>query len=273
MSAATPMVQNPILNLFKIPPTDMSLMNRQEVEYQPFSSGITPLEFSLPPQDGMVDMSRSHVEVKCKFKQGDGTALPTLAAPATMFPVTNLGHSIVANVRVSLNGTLVSGQSDKYAYKAFLDTVVNHDREDGKTLLRASGWRNGLDPKESTLTANQLDITHNDFKALSATHQEALLGMRAEYAKIREKERTFIIRPFNELFCLSKVLIPGVSINIQITFNRPEFYMMTYRGTTTASLTAANVKAKLVLCHVTPVASLGRELTTKMMRNVTAYPT
>lgn len=102
------------------------------------------------------------------------------------------------------------------------------------------------------MTANQLDITHDDFKALSEQEQVALLGMRKEYSKLREKERTFIIRPFNELFHMSKALIPGVAMNIQFTLNDAAFSMMRYRGAQDASIQAQNIKVELVLCHISP---------------------
>lgn len=175
--------------------------------------------------------------------------------------------------KVTLNGTLISGQSGQYAYKAFFDTILNNDREDGKTLLSSEGWYNGLDPPDGALTANQLDITHADFAALSAGEKEVMLNMRTEYVRIREKERTYIFRPYNELFYLSKLLPPGVAINIQISLNSPTFYFLEYRGNEGVSLTSGNFNAELVLCHVTPMVYLTRSLTQKMMKTNTTFPT
>lgn len=261
-----------MLDLFDTPPTDMSLMNRREIKYQPFTSGFTPVEFAIPPQDGFVDMTRSYMIFKCKFKKGDGTALDALGA-GFAYPITNVAHSMIQNFKVTLNGTLISGQSGLYAYKAFFDAILNNDREDGKTLMTSEGWYNGLDPPDGALTANQLDPTHNDFKALAPGEQEVQLNMRAEYARIREKERTYIFRPYNELFYLSKLLPPGVAINIQISLNAPVFYFNEYRGADEVSLTAPNFTAELVLCHVTPMVYLTRGLTQKMMKTATTYPT
>lgn len=130
-----------------------------------------------------------------------------------------------------------------------------------------------MSPQEAGLTANQLDITHDDFKALSEQEQVALLGMRKEYSKLREKERTFIIRPFNELFHMSKALIPGVAMNIQFTLNDAAFSMMRYRGAQDASIQAQNIKVELVLCHISLRADLEKTLDIKLLRKITSYPT
>lgn len=245
-------------------------MSRREISYALFAPGITPIKSQIPPQIGMVDMSQSYVKVKLRLKHADGTALE---APSHMYPVNNFGHSIFKDVKVTLNGTLISGQSSLYPYKAYFDQLINHDTEDGKTLLNQEGWWNGLSPHEAGLTANQLDITHDDFKALSEQEQVALLGMRKEYSKLREKERTFIIRPFSELFHMSKALIPGVAMNIQFTLNDAAFSMMRYRGAQDASIQAQNIKVELVLCHISPRADLEKTLDIKLLRKITSYPT
>lgn len=125
------------LNLFAVPPTDMSLMSRREISYALFAPGITPIKFQIPPQIGMVDMSQSYVKVKLKLKHADGTALE---APSHMYPVNNFGHSIFKDVKVTLNGTLISGQSSLYPYKAYFDQSRYRRWEDAFESRRVVEW-------------------------------------------------------------------------------------------------------------------------------------
>ena len=63
MSSATPIpgsrpVKNAKLSLFDIPNTDVSVLNRRYVKIQPFTTGITPVDFRVQAQSGYCDLSR-----------------------------------------------------------------------------------------------------------------------------------------------------------------------------------------------------------------------
>ena len=79
-----------------------------------------------------------------------------LVANQKLWPVNNLAHSIIKQIDLQLNGTLISPQSDTYHYKAYLETLLNYDREDGKTVLGPQGWFNQVDSPPQW-TANNTD--------------------------------------------------------------------------------------------------------------------
>ena len=150
--------------------------------------------------------------------------------------MTNLAHSLFKQISVRLNNTLISLQTDTYAYKALFDTVLNHDRDDGETILRPQGWYNSLDPPKGTLTANQLDVTHADHATLPETQQAVLKKMRTEYDEYASKTHVLRFKPYIEVFHLNKLLVPGVQMGIQLYFNSPDVFMVRYRGTDTLRL-------------------------------------
>jgi len=86
-----------------------------------------------------------------------------LVAAENLWPVNNLAHSIIKQIDLQLNGTLISPQSDTYHYKAYLETLLNYDRGDGKTVLGPQRWFNQVD-FPPLWTANNTDSTtpHND---------------------------------------------------------------------------------------------------------------
>ena len=89
----------------------------------------------------------------------------------------NLAHSLFKQINARLNGTLISPQTDTYHYKAYIETVLNNDRDDGETILQPDGWFNGVNIPD-TLTANQLNTDHDDFQALSLDTQQIIRDMR-----------------------------------------------------------------------------------------------
>ena len=76
-----------------------------------------------------------------------------------------------------MNGTLTTEQTDTYAYKAYLETILNYGTEDEKTILRPQGYYSALDHPGNDLTANQIDDTHNDYTALSEERRKAVDGL------------------------------------------------------------------------------------------------
>ena len=103
-------------------------------------------------------------------------------------------------INVRLNGTFISPQRDNYHHKAFIDTVILNDRDDGETILRTEGWFNGLtcrDASATGLTANQLNTAHDDFKALSADEQNWIKSIKPFKGGAKV---VFRFKPYLEVF-------------------------------------------------------------------------
>ena len=265
-------VKNPMLNLFRVPPTDLSIMSYRMVPIHPFTTGINPIDLQIDPQEDYIDLSRSYFELEWQLKKADGTT--DAAAAEHSYLVNNIAHSIFKQISVRLNGTLISPQTDTYHYKAYIETLLNYNRDDGDTILKPQGWFNAIDLPD-TLTANQLDKTHNDFRALSDEYQYVVRTLHAELAWFAGKKRVFCFVPHIEVFHLSKLLVPNVQIGIQMYFNPPALWTMRYGGAVNFSLNAADIKVKLYLCQVRLNPSVYRELMDDMTdgKRVVSYPT
>ena len=262
----------PMLDLFKVPPTDFSIASRRKVPINPFTTGITPVDFQIDPQSEFIDLSQSEFELELKLKKADGTAL-TAAATTNLFLVNNLAHSLFKQISVRLKNTLIRPQTDTYAYKALIDTALNFDRDDGETILKPQGWINGLNPHTGALTANQLDATHADHLALPESERFALKQMREEYGQYVNKTHVLRFKPMIEVFHLSKLLVPQVQIGIQLFFNSPDFFTIRYRGADAMRLNVADIKIRLLLCQVKVNENLYRELALTMNKSIVSYPT
>jgi len=110
-----------------------------------------------------------------------------LAAADKLWVTNNLAHTIIKQIDLQLNGTLISPQSDTYHYKAYIEDLLNFNQEDGKTVLAPQGWFNAVDfPPEWTATNTNTRANagagHNDCQCLSANHKAALAHSIAETA-------------------------------------------------------------------------------------------
>jgi len=221
------------------------------VTIQPTTTGINPMEFILPTLDSFVDLGRSYFTMELQLKKSDNS---NLEASEKLWPVNNLAHSILKQIDLHLNGTLISPQSDTYHYKAYLETLINFDRTDGKTILGPQRWYNQVDsPPE--WTTNNTDTTtnsgagHNDYKALSANHKAMLAAMTAETVNYAGGvTRSLVFKPHLEVFHTGKVMVPGVEIKIKFHFCSPNLF---FNGVGEAGrLKEEDVKVRFHLCQL-----------------------
>ena len=265
-------VRNPYLEMFKVPPTDLSMSSRRFVRINPFNVGINPVTFQVDPQEDFIDLKESYFEVELQIEKSDNT---NLAAADVMGLANNLVHTLFKQINVRLNGTLISPQTDTYHLKAFIETVLNHDRDDGATILAPEGWYNSLsvpdDGDADEYTANQLNPAHGDFRALS-DEMKALTLSRVQF--LGGGRVTMRFRPYLEVFHLSKLLIPGVQIQIDMYFNDPNIWTIRWAGATTLLLTQAHVNVRLFLAQVRVAPSVHRDISNYLKSGkIATYPT
>ena len=123
------------------------------------------------------------------------------------------------------------------------------------------------------MTANKLDFgtPHNDYTALPQDLKNIVLG-RAQF--VDGEALTLRFKPYLEVFHLSKLLVPGVQIQIDIYFNTPDMWTIRWAGADTLRLTEADVKVRLFLSQVRVTPSVYREIMTSMKGGrVATYPT
>lgn len=88
-------------------------------------------------------------------------------------------HTIIKQPSVYVNGVLTTEQTDTYAYKAYLETVLSHGIKEEETSLKPEGYYSALNHPLHTLTVNQIDKTKNDYKALEYEQKKVVNGALA----------------------------------------------------------------------------------------------
>ena len=206
------------------------------------------------------------------LKKTDGGNLAT-ASQRWLAP--NAFHTIIKQPSIYVNGTLTTEQTDTYAYKAYLETILNYGTEDEETILRPQGYYSALNHPPHDLTANQIDSTtpHANYTELS---KERKKRSRRTLGNERKNHGRKTIQLFGLPHAdLDRMLIPGVDLKMRFTLNDPKFFMNRI-GTvaTDVRLEAGDLKMKFYACMVKFRSDVYNKIATaRLQRNLDVYYT
>lgn len=244
-------VSDEALDLFTVPPTNITYTGYCIVEINPNSKSITPIEFMIPGSRKYIDFSRSYFRIDLTLKKADGTNLASADAP---WLAPNAFHTIIKQPSIYVNGTLTTEQTDTYPYKAHLETILYYGTEVEETFLKLQEYYSALDYPAITLTANQLDraTPHADYEALIPERKKAVNGA------LDMRERTtggktiqLFGMPHVDLLNSGRILIPGVDLKMRFTLDDPKFFMNGLTSVTTnVRLQREDLKMKFFACMV-----------------------
>lgn len=116
------------LELFTLPPTQTTIKGSHSVYYKPISSltDDSPIEFVVPGQgDEYIDLAHTMLSIRVKIDTPDKTEGAD-DTTAVVGPVNNLLHSMFSQADVFLNQKLVSPPNNAYAYRAYIERLLNY---------------------------------------------------------------------------------------------------------------------------------------------------
>ena len=117
------------IELFQVPPTNIALEESKWIEYYPVSSTLdsdtAPIEFEIKGQGyENVDLSQTYVQLVCKFTKANGTDLTGQDSSSTL--VNTIVHSLFSEINFSLNGKLITPETDTHPFKAYLEKLLSY---------------------------------------------------------------------------------------------------------------------------------------------------
>ena len=118
------------VDLFSVPPTQQSLERGRWIDYAPLSSVQNPdsaITFLIAGTDEYIDLSKTILTVTGKVTLKDGTTKLAGGGQTNVAPVNNFLHSLFRQVDVYLNGKQVTPAMGTYAYRAYIETLLNYD--------------------------------------------------------------------------------------------------------------------------------------------------
>ena len=142
------------VDLFRVPPTQQSLERGRWIDYAPLSSVENPnsaITFLIAGTDEYIDLSKTILTVSGKITKKDGTSKLDSNDQSNVAPVNNFLHSLFRQVDVYVNGKQVTPAMGTYAYRSYIETLLNYD-----VSAKQSQFSSALYYKD---TAGQMDET------------------------------------------------------------------------------------------------------------------
>ena len=220
--------QNSSLDLFRIPPTDLSTVKYRYVKIPPQTSSITPIQVYVERQSDLIDLSRSFVQLDLGFKTTENANLTARAYNVGMMtsPANNIAHTLFKQINFRADGTLLTRQENMYHLKAFIQTILNYDRNDGETILKPARRRNEID---SPVTYTAATVTMDDaaYIALFTNHQDSIKKQRADATDYYAggKRRILRMKPFIDAFHQGKWIVPKTLLELEFYLNPAALFM------------------------------------------------
>ena len=243
------------IDLFSVPPTQQSLERGRWIDYAPLSSVGNPdsaITYLIAGTDEYIDLSKTILRVTGKITAEGGVTL-TGGNQTSVAPVNNFLHSLFNQVDVYLNGKQVTPAMGTYAYRAYIETLLNYDvsakksqftsalyykdtatkmDEAGslpgsspKTINNVTGVRTGAINSEATLTKEEVKIT------------EAGSGNQgfAKRSKFIRNGKQFVLSGpiFADIFMNDRLLLNMVDVKVVLNRSNPKFCLMDLSGSGT----------------------------------------
>ena len=166
--------------------------------------------------------------------------------------INNFGHTIFRDITLSMNGVLMTEQTNTYHYRAYLETLLNYTREEGATKLASQGWVNALN------VINEMGATGANSDIPTAANWAGNGELRALTSRLLSKRwHTFLIRPHLPPLKTGKLLVPNVQMDFELHLNPNTVYLLATpnKGTLTTKKFPAihneDIKVTLLMRKVT----------------------
>lgn len=217
------------LDLFTLPPTQTTIEHSQWVQYKPLSSLTmdSPIEFTVSgTTEDYLDLAHTMLKLQVELINTATLSDAQKTHIATIGPINNLLHSLFSQVDVYLNQTLVSPPHNNYAYRAYIENLLNYDETAKNTHLGTVLW--------AADTAGHMD---------SFTNNEGLKKRRDLFF---ENKCDMIGHLHSDIFNQEKLLLNGVELRIRLVHSRDGFAIMDKTGACTYKITEASLFVRRV---------------------------
>ena len=231
------------LDLFSLPPTQTSIESSQWIHYKPVSSisDDCPVEFVVPGHgEEYLDLAHTmlcvHVDVETTARNPDVQDLPKAGV------VNHLLHSMFNQVDVYFNQKLVSPPNNAYAYRAYIEALLNYSSRAKTTHLTTCLW--------DTDTPGRMD------SLIGGVPPNEALARRSAY--IQDGKVLDLMGHLHcDVFNQDKFLINGVEMRIRLVRSKNSFCFMEHENISSklrirdATLLVRRVKisANMLLAH------------------------
>ena len=252
------------IDLFSVPPTQQSLERGRWIDYAPLSSvenTDSPINFLVTGTDEYIDLSKTILTVTGKIEKDDGTSLDG-ANQTSVAPVNNFLHSLFKQVDVYLNGKQVTPAMGTYAYRAYIETLLNYDVSAKESQFSSALYykdtatqmdETGSLPSSKTITYVESD-THQGNTAVPKNVSIPVPGTGnqgfAKRSKFIQNSKQFVLSGpiFADIFMTDRLLLNMMDLRVGLNRSTNDFCLMDLSNS--SDPTKPQVKPKVELSHV-----------------------
>ena len=207
-----------------------------------------PIEFIIPGSgDDYLDLANTLLHLQVKVTRANGDDLDLLDPVA---PVNNFIHTLISQMDVYLNGTLVTPSTNTYAYRAYIETLLSYGADAKDTQLTSQLWYKDTATRMDAVEIANGPAANEGF----VTRRESIL---------RSRFVDMMGRLHADLFLQDKFLINGVDVKIRLVRSKPAFALMAggLNPDYKIQIVNATLFAKKVTLNPTVQMALGRTRT------------
>ena len=215
------------IDLFSIPPTQQSLERGRWIDYAPLSSVENPdsaITYLIAGTDEYIDLSKTILTVRGEITKGDGTKL-TGGNQTSVAPVNNFVHSLFKQVDVYLNGKQVTPAMGTYAYRAYIETLLNYDVSAKKSQFTSALYYKDTATKMDQAGAlpKTVDVSGNTVRVPGTGNQ----GFAKRSAFVQNGKQFVLSGPiFADIFMSDRLLLNMMDLKVVLNRSSHKFCLM-----------------------------------------------
>ncbi|KYN13610.1 Uncharacterized protein F54H12.2 [Trachymyrmex cornetzi] len=206
------------LDFFSLPPTQTSIESSQWIYYKPVTSltDDSPIEFVIPGHgEDYLDLTHTMLSLRIRVESERGESTSVAATDvAKAGPVNHLLHSMFNQIDVYFNQKLVSQPNNAYAYRAYIEALLNYASPAKTSHLTSCLW--------------DADIPVYMDDMLDSSNPNTALERRAKYIQ-GNRALDLVGHLHCDVFNQDKFLINGVEVRMRLVRSKDSFCLMETR--------------------------------------------
>ena len=231
------------VDLFRVPPTQQSLERGRWIDYAPISSVQNPdnaITFLIAGTDEYIDLSKTILTVTGNIMKKDGTSKLDGGGQSNVAPVNNFLHSLFRQVDVYLNGKQVTPAMGTYAYRSYIETLLNYDVSAKQSQFSSALYykdtagemdSNGSLPATKVLNYKAAGNTNADVGANASVNYYVTgtgnQGFAQRHKFIMSGNQFVLSGPiFSDIFMIDRLLLNMMDLKVVLNRSTDDFCLM-----------------------------------------------
>ena len=225
------------VDLFSVPPTQQSLERGRWIDYAPISSVQNPdsaITFLIAGTDEYIDLSKTILTVTGNIMKKDGTTKLTGGGQSNVAPVNNFLHSLFRQVDVYLNGKQVTPAMGTYAYRSYIETLLNYDVSAKQSQFSSAlyykdtaGQMDATGALQSSQTINYKNVSGQNASVKVYAPATGNVGFAKRHQFITNGNQFVLSGPiFSDIFMTDRLLLNMMDLKVALNRSPDTFSLM-----------------------------------------------